>query len=87
MDYFDTYRNDGFASSMVSAKEIASEMGVEPSFPIKRRALRKKHFDENNSEEVILQTEKDFKVSYFLVMVDMVKISLKSRFDKTRLIK
>jgi hypothetical protein len=49
MDYFETYRNDGFASSMVSAKEIASEMGVEPSFPIKCHALRKKHFDENNS--------------------------------------
>ena len=87
MDYFETYRNNGFASSMVIAKEIASEMGVEPSFPIKRRALRKKHFDENNSEEVILQAEKDFKVSYFLVLVDMAKISLKSRFDKTRLIK
>ncbi|XP_066323956.1 uncharacterized protein [Miscanthus floridulus] len=82
MDYFETYRNNGFASSMVIAKEIASEMGVEPSFPIKRRALRKKHFDENNSEEVILQAEKDFKVSYFLVLVDMAKISLKSRFDR-----
>ncbi|XP_066333369.1 uncharacterized protein [Miscanthus floridulus] len=82
MDYFETYRNNGFASSMVIAKEIASEMGVEPSFPIKRRALRKKHFDENNREEVILQAEKDFKVSYFLVLVDMAKISLKSRFDR-----
>jgi hypothetical protein len=37
MDYFDTYRNDGFASSMVSAKEIAFELGFEPSFPVKRR--------------------------------------------------
>jgi hypothetical protein len=53
---------------MVSAKEIASKMGVGPSFPVKRHALRKKHFDENNSEEVILQGEKDFKVSYFLVI-------------------
>ena len=82
MDYSETYRNDRFASSMVSAKEITSKMGVEPSFPLKRRALRKKHFDENNSEEVILQAEKDFKVSYFLVLVDMAKISLKSRFDR-----
>jgi len=80
MDYFETYRNDGFASSMVIAKEIASEIGVEPSFPVKRRALRKKYFDENNSEKVILQAENDFKVSYFVVMVDMAKISLKSRF-------
>ena len=67
---------------MVIAKEIASEIGVEPSFPVKRRALRKKYFDENNSEKVILQAENDFKVSYFVVMVDMAKISLKSRFDR-----
>ena len=53
-----------------------------PSFPLKRRALRKKHFDENNSEEVILQAEKDFNVCYFLVLVDMAKISLKSRFEQ-----
>ena len=82
MDYFETYRNNGFASSMVIAKEIASEMGVESSFPIKRRALRKKHFDENNSEEVILQAGKEFEVSYFLVMVDMTIRSLKSRFEQ-----
>jgi hypothetical protein len=41
MSYFDKYRNEGFASSMVVAKDIASVMGVEASFPVKRRALRK----------------------------------------------
>ncbi|KAF0894828.1 hypothetical protein E2562_003712 [Oryza meyeriana var. granulata] len=46
---------------MVNAKKIASEIGVEPSFPVKRRALRKKHFDENNSEEALLEGEKQFK--------------------------
>jgi hypothetical protein len=41
MDYFDTYKNDGFASSTVSAKEIASEMGFDPSFSVKcRRNLK-----------------------------------------------
>ena len=78
MDYSETYRNDRFVSSMVSAKEITSKMGVGPSFPLKRRALRKKHFDKNNSEEVILQAENDFKISYFLVMFDMAKRSVKS---------
>jgi hypothetical protein len=41
MSYFNKYRNEGFASSMVVAKDIASVMGVEASFPVKRRALRK----------------------------------------------
>ena len=29
-------------------------MGVEASFPIKRRSVRKKQFDETNSNEAIL---------------------------------
>jgi hypothetical protein len=52
-------------------------MGVEPSFHVKCCALRKKHFDENNSDEVILQAENDFKVSYFLVMINMTKNIIK----------
>ena len=80
MDYFKTYRNDGYASSKVNATEIASEMGVEPSFPVKRRALRKKHFDENNSEEALLEGEKEFKVSYFAVIIDMAVCSLEIDF-------
>jgi hypothetical protein len=82
MDYFKTYRNDGFASSMINAKEIAFEMGVEPSFPVKRRAIRKKYFDENNNEEAILDSEKQFKIFYFMVIIDMTIHSLKARFDQ-----
>ncbi|AQL07121.1 General transcription factor 2-related zinc finger protein [Zea mays] len=78
MSYFDKYRNEGFASSMVVAKDIASVMGVEASFPVKRCALRKKHYDENDcSNEANLQGEKDFEVNYFLVMLDMASRSLK----------
>jgi hypothetical protein len=82
MDYFETYRNDGFDSSLKIAKEIASEMGVQPSFPVKRRTVRKKHFDENDTEEVSLQPEDDFKAFYFLVLIDMAKVSLQKRFDQ-----
>jgi hypothetical protein len=82
MDYFETYRNDGFESSMIIAKEIASELGVQPSFPKKRRGLRKKQFDESNSEEVNLQAEDDFKAFYFLVLIDIAKVSLQKRFDE-----
>ena len=80
--YFQTYRNEGFASSLNIAKEIASELDVEPSFPVKRRASKKKQFDEIECEEAILQAEEDFKVNYFLVMVDMAFTSLKNRFEE-----
>jgi hypothetical protein len=69
--YFDNYRNEGFASSMIIAKGIAIEMGVETSFPVKRKAVKKKQFDKMDYQEEILQPEKDLEVNYFLVVVDM----------------
>jgi hypothetical protein len=86
-NYFGSYRNEGFAASIATAKNIASQMGVEPSFPVKWQDKRKKHFDEIEYQEEILQAEKDFEVNYFLVMVDMVKTSLKSRFEELQTFK
>ncbi|XP_066382300.1 uncharacterized protein [Miscanthus floridulus] len=82
VNYFQNYRNTGFADSVVAATEIALEMGVEALFPVKRRSVRKKQFDETECNEAILQAEKDFETFYFLVMVDMAISSLKSRFKE-----
>jgi hypothetical protein len=57
-------------------------MGVEPSFPVNQQGKRKKHLDEIEYQEEILQAKKDFEVNYFLVMVDMVNTLLKSRFEE-----
>jgi hypothetical protein len=70
------------SNSLVIAKEIAEEMGVRPSFPIRRRASRKKQFDETDCEEANLQAEKAFEVDYFLVMVDIAIGSLETRFQE-----
>jgi len=82
INFFDKYRDEGFASSMNIIKGMACEMGVEVSFPIKRLALKKKQFDENNCNEAILQAKKAFEVNYFFVMVDMANSSLKNRFEQ-----
>src|SRR6185437_12690664 len=88
MQYFNNYRNEGFKSSLKIAKNLATEMGVEPTFPLKRKFTRKKHFDESEcSDEAILQTEKAFEVNYFLVMVDMATTSLKTRFEELQVFK
>ena len=60
---------EGSVSCVTIAKEIASEMGVEPSFPVKRRAPRKKQFDEIDSDEATLESEKDFEHNYCWEMV------------------
>jgi hypothetical protein len=80
--FFENYRNEGFASSLITAKEIAFELGLQPSFPVKRRATRKKHYDETSNEEENLEAQKAFEVNYFLVMVDIATSSLKSRFEE-----
>ncbi|AQK69884.1 General transcription factor 2-related zinc finger protein [Zea mays] len=80
--FFENYRNEGFASSLITTKEIASELGLQPSFPVKRRATRKKHYDETSNEEENLEAQKAFEVNYFLVMVDIATSSLKSRFEE-----
>lgn len=42
MTFFNNYRNEGFASSINIAKTIALDMGVEPTFRVKCRVIRKK---------------------------------------------
>jgi len=36
LSFFETYRENGFENAFISAKEIASEMDVEPKFCEKR---------------------------------------------------
>uniref|UniRef100_A0ACD5U1V3 Uncharacterized protein n=1 Tax=Avena sativa TaxID=4498 RepID=A0ACD5U1V3_AVESA len=62
-------------------------MGIEPSFPIKRKVTRKKQFDEPDHGEEVLIAEKAFEVNYFLVMVDVAKCSLKKRFEELKVFK
>uniref|UniRef100_A0A8I6WNT0 DUF4371 domain-containing protein n=1 Tax=Hordeum vulgare subsp. vulgare TaxID=112509 RepID=A0A8I6WNT0_HORVV len=84
MIFFENYRNEGFASSLTIAKGLALEMGIDPSFPVKRNVTRKKQFDESDNVEEVLLAEKAFEVNYFLVMVDVAKVSLKNRFEELK---
>lgn len=82
VNYFENYRNEGFASSVsvtISSKN-SNKMRVEPSFPVKRHALRKKQFDKTDYNYAILQVEKDIEVNY-LFGYDITINSLKSRFE------
>jgi hypothetical protein len=46
-----THIERGFVSSFNSARDIAFELGVDQSFPVKRCASRTKQFDELNATE------------------------------------
>ncbi|XP_073136866.1 uncharacterized protein [Henckelia pumila] len=46
VSFFENYREVGFASAINSAKETASNIGVDPVFLERRQTSRKKQFDE-----------------------------------------
>ncbi|XP_024009113.1 zinc finger MYM-type protein 1 [Eutrema salsugineum] len=64
-----------------------SEMEVEPVFSVKAKRLRKRkrHHDEEpeiSGEDVILAAEENFRINYFIKIVDQGLVSLETRFDQ-----
>ncbi|XP_076931779.1 uncharacterized protein LOC143597048 [Bidens hawaiensis] len=80
--YFKNYREVGFPKAIVDAKKIAIEMGVDPVFSQSRPLIRKKQFDESREQEVLFSPEENFRVNYFLCIVDQSISSLETRFEQ-----
>lgn len=86
VSFFEKYRENGFVSAMIDAKELADEMDIEPVFQIKRRIKRNRQFDENPDTEREQQSAlENFRTDYFLVLVDMALSQLKIRFEQIEL--
>ncbi|KAL0434325.1 UNVERIFIED_CONTAM: hypothetical protein Slati_2766800 [Sesamum latifolium] len=81
--FFEGYRTTGFAASMNIAKGLAFVMDVEPTFPVKRRVLRKKQYDENTDDEDV-QSQEEFEYDYFNVITDMAIASLRNMFEELK---
>ncbi|XP_022003071.1 zinc finger MYM-type protein 1-like [Helianthus annuus] len=81
--FFKDYREVGFSKALDEAREIANELGVNAEFRQKRVIYRKKQFDESSSvEEVTFSPDEDFRVNYFLSIVDQAIFSLETRFKQ-----
>ncbi|XP_076942325.1 uncharacterized protein LOC143612162 [Bidens hawaiensis] len=80
--FFKSYREVGFSKAIDEATKIAIEMGVDPVFSQKRPIIRKKQFDESHEQEVLFSPEENFKVNYFLCIVDQAIASLETRFEQ-----
>ncbi|XP_020266253.1 uncharacterized protein LOC109841717 [Asparagus officinalis] len=85
--FFQKFREDGFENMMKEANELANDVGIDPTFPIKRVVRRKKHFDEDVEANVegSQSPEDNFRVSYFLHIIDQALTSLKYRFEQFEL--
>ncbi|XP_058778205.1 uncharacterized protein LOC131652373 [Vicia villosa] len=83
ISFFEGYRETGFYKALISAKEIAVELNIAPTFPQRRIIKRKRQFDENLSTPAVeLSEEESFRVNYFLYLVDQVVVSLNKRFEQ-----
>ncbi|XP_076897124.1 uncharacterized protein LOC143550346 [Bidens hawaiensis] len=83
INYFKKYREVWLSKAINEAKEIAIELGVDPIFNQRRPIRRKKQFGETSNAEVVLfSVKEDFRVNYFLCIVDQAISSLEKRFEQ-----
>ncbi|KAD4584607.1 hypothetical protein E3N88_22208 [Mikania micrantha] len=83
IQYFKDYRETGYSKSIDEAKEIANEMAIDPIFRQKRVIQRKKQFGESSAcQEPSFTPEENFRVNYFLYIVDQALSSLETRFEQ-----
>ena len=85
--FLQDYRQNGYNTTMVSAREIAENVGVESAFVEKRKRNKNRIFNyepEDQSSE--LSQESQFKVNFFLHVVDHAIASLNNRFEETHFV-
>ncbi|XP_010513617.1 PREDICTED: uncharacterized protein LOC104789647 [Camelina sativa] len=85
--FFRNYRDTGFQAAKIEAERIAVDMNIDPVFlgKVKRSSKKKRYHDEEpekNGENVILTLEEDFRINYFIKIVDQGLVSFETRFDQ-----
>ena len=85
ISFLESYRENGFYSALISLKDIALEMEIEPVFREKPKIFRKKQFGDTSENAVTLSTEESFRIEYFLFIVDLAISSIKSRFEQFKI--
>ena len=64
--FLQDYRQNGYNTTMVSARQIAEDVGVESAFVEKRKRNRNRMFDnESEDQSNVLSEESQFKVDFF----------------------
>ncbi|XP_069460610.1 zinc finger MYM-type protein 1-like [Ambystoma mexicanum] len=86
IQFFVAYRDNGFENAIIAAKEMAADLGVEPSFKEIRIRQRKRQFD-YEGRDYLTQTqspEEKFKRELFYVLVDTAHGSIEERFGQMK---
>lgn len=78
------FRENGFVSSLVKAKELAEELNVEAKFKTPRLRRKKKHFDYEGRDEPLNDPQEQFKIEFFLPLVDTANSAVEGRFEQLK---
>lgn len=82
-NFLEEYRNTGFKSAILTAKELAEELEIEPVFRATTRIRRvKRQAGEIAQDEPITSPEKKFEVEFFNCLLDTTLTSLNERFEQ-----
>lgn len=76
------YRDTGYASAVIIAKEIAEKAEISPVFQQTRNRRRKRMFDYESQDETPIDSEQNFKTTVFYPLIDTIVNSLEIRFQQ-----
>lgn len=80
-----SYRDGGFETAIAIAKEIATDLEVEPIFKETRVRKRKKQFTYEGEDEGFVDPQEKFRTDFFNQIVDVAIMSMDSRFEQLRM--
>lgn len=76
------YRNTGYSTAIITAKDIASEAEIKPVFKAVRIRRKKRMFGYEASDEMPSDPEELFKTTVFYPIIDTIESALKTRFEQ-----
>jgi hypothetical protein len=83
--YLTEYRaTKGFKRAVVDARELAKALDIEPIFVEKRLRRKKRMFNYERNDNVIIDPEQSFSINVFNKILDKAISSLQSRFEQTK---
>jgi hypothetical protein len=83
--YLTAYRSSkGFERAVVYARELARALDVESIFAEKKLRRKKRMYDYESNDNVIIDPEQSFRINVFNKILDNAISSLQSRFEQTK---
>ena len=74
------YRDNGYTSAVIKAKEIAEKAEISPVFQQTRKRRIRRRFDYESLDETPTDPEDTFKTTVFYPLIDAIVNSLEMRF-------